>query len=64
VTMDHIMVDTGSVPVARGDEVVILGRQGAEEITAHEIAAELSTIPYEVVCGIGARVPRVYTDTG
>lgn len=64
VTMDHIMVDTGSVPVTRGDEVVILGRQGAEEITAHEIAAHLSTIPYEVVCGIGARVPRVYTDTG
>lgn len=64
VTMDHIMVDTGSVIVARGDEVVILGRQGGEEITAHEIAAKLSTIPYEVVCGIGARVPRVYTDTG
>jgi alanine racemase len=61
VTMDHLMVDLGTDAVAAGDEVVMLGRQGAEEITAQEVAGVLGTIPYEVVCSIGARVPRVYT---
>jgi alanine racemase len=60
VTMDHFMVDAGDAVVEPGDEVVLLGRQGSEEITAQEVADRLSTIPYEVVCGIGARVPRVY----
>ncbi|GAC1371722.1 MAG: alanine racemase [Actinomycetota bacterium] len=62
VTMDHFMVDIGQGEVAPGDEVVLLGRQGAEEITAQEVATHLSTIPYEVVCGISARVPRVYLE--
>jgi len=60
VTMDTIMVDCGDDEVAPGDEVVLLGRQGAEEITADEIAAALGTISYEVVCSVGARVPRVH----
>lgn len=60
ITMDHLMADAGDAEVSVGDEVVILGRQGGEEITAHEIAAHLGTIPYEVVCGIDHRVPRVY----
>lgn len=64
VTMDHLMVDLGSDDVAQGDEVVLLGRQGDEEITAQEVADALGSIPYEVVCGIGARVPRVYTESG
>jgi alanine racemase len=61
VTMDHLMVDLGTDGVEVGDEVVMLGSQGAQEITAQEVADVLGTIPYEVVCGIGARVPRVYT---
>jgi alanine racemase len=61
VTMDHLMVDLGDHSAAPGDEVVLLGRQGGQEITAQEMARVLGTIPYEVVCGIGARVPRVYT---
>jgi alanine racemase len=61
VTMDHLMVDLGADLVEPGDEVVMLGTQGAEAITAQEVADALGTIPYEVVCGIGARVPRVYT---
>lgn len=61
VTMDHLMVDLGEGQVAPGDEVVMLGRQDGEEITAQEVASILGTIPYEIVCGIGARVPRVYT---
>jgi alanine racemase len=58
VTMDQLMVDCGDDPVATGDEVVVIGRQGDEEITAAEWAARLGTIGYEIVCGIGPRVPR------
>jgi alanine racemase len=61
VTMDQIMVDCGpDADVAAGDEVVLLGRQGTDEITAQEWADRVDTIAYEVVCGIGPRVPRVY----
>jgi alanine racemase len=60
VTMDQLMVDVGDLPVERGDEVVLLGTQDAETITAAEWAARLGTIPYEIVCGIGPRVPREY----
>jgi alanine racemase len=60
VTMDQLMVDCGAdSPVSVGDEVVLIGRQGADEITAAEWADRLGTISYEVVCGIGARVPRL-----
>jgi alanine racemase len=58
VTMDQLMVDCGDDPVQRGDEVVLLGRQGDESITAEEWASRLGTIGYEVLCGIGPRVPR------
>jgi alanine racemase len=60
VTMDQIVVDCGDdTSVRPGDEVVLLGRQGDEEITADEWADLLGTISYEVLCGIGPRVPRV-----
>jgi alanine racemase len=58
VTMDQIMVDCGSAEVAVGDEAVLIGRQGGEEITAAEVADRLDTIAYEVVCGVGPRVER------
>jgi alanine racemase len=61
VCMDLTMVDVSEIPgVKAGDEVVLLGRQGAEEITAVEMAGWIESIPYEVLCGIGKRVPRVY----
>ena len=60
VTMDQIIVDcTDGPPVAPGDEAVLLGSQGHEAITAAEWADRLGTIPYEILCGIGPRVPRV-----
>ena len=60
VTMDQIVVDCGDdTSVRPGDEVVLLGRQGDEEITADDWAALLGTISYEVVCGVGPRMPRV-----
>ena len=65
VTMDQIMVDCGpDAAVAPGDEVVLLGCQGGEEIPAGEWARRLDTIVYEVVCGVGPRVPRVVRDAG
>jgi len=59
VTMDQILVDCGEdARVSLGDEVVLIGRQGAEEITADEWAARTGTISYEVLTAIGPRVPR------
>lgn len=61
VCMDMIMVDVTDVEsVAIGDDAVFIGRQGGEEVTAVEVARALGTISYEVLCGIGKRVPRVY----
>ncbi|MEO5837766.1 MAG: alanine racemase [Acidimicrobiales bacterium] len=58
VTMDQLMVDCASAPVAVDDEVVLIGAQGSDAITADEIADRLGTISYEVLCDIGVRVPR------
>jgi alanine racemase len=60
VTMDQIVVDCGADESVRpGDEVVLLGRQGDETITADDWAELLGTISYEVVCGVGPRMPRI-----
>src|ERR1700686_2246504 len=60
VCMDMFMVDATEVPSARiGDEVVLLGKQGGEQIAAEELADRCGTIAYEVFCNISARVPRV-----
>ncbi len=58
ITMDQLMVDVGDDEVSVGDEVVLIGSQGDETIRASEWAEKLGTIPYEIVCGIGVRVPR------
>jgi len=65
VCMDMCMVDVTEVPdVAVGDEVVIIGRQGEEELRAEEMAALCDTISYEILCGIGPRVPRLFVRGG
>ncbi|MBI4301393.1 MAG: alanine racemase [Chloroflexi bacterium] len=65
VCMDQSIADVTVIPEAEvDDEVVIIGRQGDEEITVEEVAAIADTISYEVFCGIGARVPRVYFKAG
>lgn len=61
VTMDQMMLAVGDADVAVGDEVVLMGSQGGEQITADDWAAELDTISYEIVCSIGPRVPRRYS---
>jgi alanine racemase len=60
VSMDHAVLDvTGIAGVEAGDEVVILGTQGTETITAYDHADASATIPWEVFTRIGARVPRI-----
>jgi alanine racemase len=65
VTMDQIVIDCGlNSGVAVGDEVVLIGRQGAASLSASDWASALGTISYEVLCGIGPRVPRVIVERG
>ena len=59
--MDLSTIDVTDVTgVEIGDEVVLIGRQGGEEMGASEMAALAGTIPYEILCRIGGRVTRVY----
>ncbi|UCE63209.1 MAG: alanine racemase [Nitrospirota bacterium] len=61
ICMDMMLVDTTDLPLVQpGDEVVLLGEQGTEEISAVEIAQWAETIPYEILCNFGLRVNRVY----
>jgi alanine racemase len=61
VCMDMIMVDvTDHAPVQVGETVTLIGQQGRESIWADEVAGWIGTISYEVLCGIGSRVPRIY----
>ncbi len=64
ITMDMSLIDVTALrgQVELGDEVVIIGRQGAEEVTADELAAKLGTINYEIVTCISHRVPRLALD--
>jgi alanine racemase len=60
ICMDQVMVDVGNFSVKIGDEVVLIGSQGKNKISAEELARLSGTIPYEIVCGLGSRIPRVY----
>lgn len=61
VSMDVTLVDVSDVPGAElGDEVVLMGQRGGLSITAEELAAEIGTVSYEVVCSISGRVPRFF----
>jgi alanine racemase len=61
VCMDQCMILLDEIPEAKiGDEVVLIGSQGNERIRAEDLAEEWGTIPYEVVCGMSARLPRIY----
>lgn len=60
ICMDQMMLDVEDAPVKTGDEAVLIGSQGGDRISAEELAELAGTIPYEIVCGLGARIPRVY----
>lgn len=65
VCMDQFMVDVTAIDgVSEGDQVVLIGRSGDLEITVEEIADHMGSINYEVVCQLGKRIPRVYTQDG
>ncbi len=65
VSMDMCTVDVTHIPeCALGDEVVLMGRQGDEYISANEVAAKANTISYEVLCALGKRAPRVFVNKG
>jgi len=64
VCMDQCMLQLDSVPEAQpGDEVVLLGREGDEEISANDLAERWGTINYEVLCGLADRLPRIYYES-
>ena len=60
ICMVQIMVDVGNLHPKTGDEVVLIGRQDKQKITAEELADLSGTISYEIVCGLGSRIPRIY----
>ena len=66
ICMDQCMVDVTDISgnVGVGDEVVLFGRQGGQEISVGEIASLVGTISYEMLCIIGKRIPRVYIQNG
>jgi alanine racemase len=62
VSMDLTIVDVSKIPgVAVGDEVVLIGTSGAKSVDAVELARWCETVPYEILCGLSQRVPRVYS---
>ncbi len=62
ICMDQFMVDIGDGEAYVGDEVVLIGKQGGEEIPLQEIARLCDTIPYEILCGFTERTPRIYVE--
>jgi alanine racemase len=65
VSMDNITIDLGPSPeVVVGERAVLIGADGDERVTAEEIARRVGTINYEILCGISARVPRLYHRDG
>lgn len=64
ICMDLCMADVTDIPhVSINDEVVLMGCQGQDEISAYELSRWAGTIPYEIVCNVSARVPRQYVDS-
>lgn len=64
VTMDMTLLDVTETDAWLGDEVVLLGRQGSEEVTALELARHAGTISWEILCHLGLRLPRRYVRAG
>ena len=61
VCMDSLTIDVTDLDVSPGDEVVVIGAQGDARISAGEIAAQVGTVPHEVLCRTGSRIERIYT---
>jgi alanine racemase len=64
ICMDQFMIDVTDIPAKRGDEVILIGSDGKNEITVDDIAALGGGFNYEIICDINDRVPRVYIENG
>jgi len=63
ITMDYIMIDCTDIPqVKTGDKVILIGKSQDKEIRVDDLAKIIGTIPYEITCGLGKRVKRIYTE--
>jgi alanine racemase len=62
ICMDQMMVDVGDADVVAGDEAVLIGAQDNQRISCWDLAERIGTIPYEILCGVSARMPRIYRD--
>ena len=60
ICMDQVLVDIGNSQVNIGDEVVLIGKQGKDEITVYELANKIHTIPYQIITSFLNRIPRIY----
>jgi len=60
VCMDHCMIDVGDDKISVDDEVILIGSQGENSFFIEDVARLLDTIPYEIMCGIAPRVPRIH----
>jgi alanine racemase len=61
VSMDYTTIDVGHIPgVSVGDRATLIGRDGDQEISVEQVAAQAETIPYEITCAVGKRVERIY----
>ena len=64
ICMDQFMIDVTDIPAKRGDEVILIGSDGKNEITVDTVAAIGGGFNYEIICDINDRVPRVYIENG
>ena len=62
ICMDQMMVDIGKDEAYNGDEVVLIGEQGNQRISAEELARTAETIPYEIMTSLNIRIPRMYRE--
>lgn len=62
ICMDMLMLDITDIEAYPGDEVVLIGRQGEEAVDVREVAACIGTIPWEILCRLGSRIERVYSN--
>lgn len=60
ICMDQVLADIGDANINIGDEVVLIGKQGDEEITVYELANRINTIPYQITTSLLSRIPRIY----
>jgi alanine racemase len=60
ICMDMMMVNVGITDVAVGDKAILMGRENGQEISCWDLAERIGTIPYELLCGFSARIPRTY----